>query len=376
MVGDVPLIDLAAQQARLRPLIEKAMQDVLAHGQYVLGPEVVALEDELSSRFGVAHTVTCASGTDALILLLLAVGIGDGDAVFVPSFTFSATAEAVAVAGATPVFVDVDAATFTMSAESLEAAVPVALSSGVTPRAVVAVDLFGHPAAYDALATVADAHGLVLLGDAAQSLGARWRGEASVAVPVAAATSFFPSKPLGCYGDGGAILTSSDELAALARSLRTHGEGASRHENLRIGRNSRLDTLQAAVLLAKLTAFDDERARRADIAARYSTCLDEGVITPAVHPEAEPAWALYTIRVPARARFVERMAAGGIATAVYYPRPLHLQPAYARFPRAADLGVSERLAAEVVSIPAHADLRETEQDRVIEAVMAALTAPH
>ena len=365
----VPLVDLAAQRRRLGGRIEAAIARVLGHGRFILGPEVGELEQALAERVGVRHAVTCASGTDALLLALLARGIGRGDAVFVPSFTFAATAEAVALAGATPVLVDVDA-TFTLDPASLcEAIAMVRQATALRPRAVIPVDLFGQPARYDSLRPIARAHDLFVLQDAAQSFGARWQGQPVGRQGDAAATSFYPSKPLGGYGDGGAVLTDDDALAARVRSLARHGSGAdSPSEHVRIGLNSRLDTMQAAILLAKLPALDQERAARAAIARRYATALDGSITVPQARPEVEHAWSCYTVLVGQRDALAERLAACGIASAVYYRKPLHAQPAYAGFPRVARLPVAEALARSAISLPVHADLGPRAQARIVDAI--------
>ena len=370
MAKHVPLLDLAAQQGRLRGRLDAAINEVLAHGQYILGPQVRRLEEELEQRFDVKHVVSCASGTDALVLMLLGCDLGAGDGVFIPAFTFAATAEAVVIAGATPVFVDVDPSTYTLSPESLGKAIS-EHKDKFKRMAILAVDLFGHPADYSGLEVVATAHDMLLLTDAAQALGAQWRARSVASVPRAAATSFFPSKPLGCYGDGGAVFLSDDDRAGVLRSLRVHGQGAHKYDNVRVGFNSRLDTLQAAVLLAKLTIFDEDLTRRADIAARYSEHLGDVVQTPFVHPDARPAWPIYTVRTLNRDRFVELLRADNVSTAIYYPRPLHLQPAYRHQPRVADLAVSEQLALECVALPMYAELSISDQDRVIAAVVRA-----
>jgi dTDP-4-amino-4,6-dideoxygalactose transaminase len=365
----LPLVDLAAQRTRLDGRIEAAIAGVIAHGRFILGPEVDALEQALAERVGVGHAITCASGTDALLLALLARGIGPGDAVFVPSFTFAATAEAVALAGATPVLVDIDA-TFTLDPASLdEALAMVRRATALQPRAVIPVDLFGQPARYDSLLPIARAHDLFVLQDAAQSFGAKWRGQPVGRQGDAAATSFYPSKPLGGYGDGGAVLTDDDDLATRVRSLARHGVGAGgSSEHVRIGLNSRLDTMQAAILLAKLQALDQERAARAAIARRYRAALAEHVGVPQARAEVEHAWSCYTVLVEQRDALARDLAARGIASAVYYRKPLHEQPAYAAFPRVARLPVAEACARQAISLPIHADLDPREQTRIVDAI--------
>ena len=365
---NLPLIDLAAQRRRLGGRIEAAIDRVLSHGQFVLGPEVAALESALASYVGVRHAITCASGTDALRLALWARGIGRGDAVFVPAFTFAASAEAIALTGATPVLVDVGEH-FNLDPASLEEALAVIGVDGrLRPRAVVTVDLFGHPAPYVDLLSIAREHGLFVLQDTAQSFGARWR-----AVPVggqgdAAATSFYPSKPLGGYGDGGAVFTDDDQLAARMRSLGNHGVSDDGSEHEEIGMNSRLDTLQAAVLLAKLPVIEEERAARSAIAQRYADGLRDQVELPSAAADVEPAWSYYTIQTLHRDALREMLAGRGIASAIYYPRPLHRHPAYTAVPRAPGLPVAERLASSVLSLPMHADLQPDDQQAIIDTI--------
>ncbi len=371
---DLPLVDLAAQRRRIGAEIDGAMAAVVDHGQFIQGPEVARLEDELARRCGVAHAVGCSSGTDALLLALLASGVGPGQAVFVPAFSFVATAEVVALVGATPVFVDIRAATFNLDPTSLGDAVGAARELGLRPAGVIAVDLFGQPADYPAIRSVADDAGLWVLADAAQSLGGTLDGQPVGSLADVTATSFFPAKPLGCYGDGGAVFVDDGDMADRVRSLRVHGKGKSRYDNVRIGMNSRLDTLQAAVLLAKLAIFDDELARRQRVAARYAEGLAGVVGVPSVAAGATSAWAAYTVTAPGRDRLAAALRRSGIATAVYYPRPLHHQPAFAAFPVApGGLAVSERLATEVLSLPMHPYLEPAAQDRVVDAVRLALS---
>jgi dTDP-4-amino-4,6-dideoxygalactose transaminase len=363
----LPLIDLAAQRQHLAGRIEAAIARVLAHGQFISGPEVEALEQALAGHVGVRHAIACASGTDALALALLARGIGAGDAVFVPAFTFVASAEAVALAGATPVLVDVGA-DFTLDPASLgEAIAAIGREGALRSRAVLPVDLFGQPARYEDIRPVARAHGLFVLQDAAQSFGARWRGEPAGRQGDAAALSFYPSKPLGAYGDGGAVLTDDDALAERVRSLARHGVGQD-GLHVRIGANSRLDTLQAAILLAKLPALDRERAARAAIARRYAEALEGLVAVPRPRDDVEHAWSCYTVSSRRRDALAQGLAERGIASAVYYRRPLHQQPAYARFPRAPALPVAEALAGGVVSLPMHAYLEPRDQARIVDAI--------
>ncbi len=357
--------------------VDAAILRVLDHGQFILGPEVHELEAELSRFCGAAHVVSCANGTDALGLVLMARGVSAGDAVLCPSFTFAATAEVVAWLGATAVFVDVDPVSFNMDAESLERGIETAKGLGLKPVGVISVDLFGQPADYDTIEPVCAAHGLWLLSDAAQSFGATYRGREVGTIGLATSTSFFPSKPLGCYGDGGAIFTDDAELAAVLRSLRVHGEGVDKYDNVRIGINGRLDSIQAAVLLQKLKIFPDEIAMRERIVARYSDALKDVVAVPVIAEGSTSVWAQYTIKIDGgrRDRLAAALRAEGIPTAVYYPKPLHRQPAYKHYPSAGNgLPVSDALAAQVLSLPMHPYLGEQDQDRVVESVRRNLRA--
>ena len=372
-MADVPLIDLASQRRRLGGRVEAAIARVLEHGSFILGPEVAELEERLAAYVGIGHAVTCSSGTDALLMAFMAHGVGPGDAVVVPSFTFAATAEAAVLAGAVPVFADVLPDTFDLDPKSVELAVDAATSSGLRAAAVVTVDLYGQPADYDAIGAVCEARDLLLVADAAQSFGGAWRGQRVGGVAEITTTSFFPSKPLGCYGDGGAIFTDDGDVAERLRSVRVHGRGTSKYDNARLGLNARLDTLQAAILLEKLQVIDEERDARARVAAAYNERLPSTISVPAVRVEATSAWAYYTVRVDHRDETAAALAAEGVSTAIYYPTPLHRQPAYAEYPRATeDLGVCDALAATVLSLPMHAYLDEASQNRVIEAVTDAV----
>ena len=371
----IPFIDVAAQRRRLGRAVDDAVARVLAHCQFIHGPEVRALEAELAAFCGARHAIACSSGTDALRLVLMAWGIGPDDAVICPAFTFCATAEVVALCGATPVMADVEPGTFNLDPASCERAARTAIALGLKPRAVIPVDLFGLPADHDAIAAVAAAHGMLVLDDAAQAFGAVYQGRKLGALAPATATSFFPAKPLGCYGDGGAIFTDDDGLAALLRKLRVHGEGADKYDTVAIGLTGRLDTIQAAILLEKLKVFPDEILARDRIAARYAAGLAEVATVPRVAAESRSVWAQYTIRLAPgrRGPLAAALKAQGIPTAVYYAKPLHRQAAYAHFPVAAGgLPVSERLADEVISLPMHAYLEPPVQDRIIAAVRRAL----
>jgi dTDP-4-amino-4,6-dideoxygalactose transaminase len=371
----IPFIDVAAQRRRLGPAIDQAVARVLAHCQFIQGPEVRAFEADLAAFCGAKHVIGCSSGTDALLLVLMAWEIGPGDAVICPSFTYHATAEAVALLGATPVIADVDADTFNLSTESCERAVAAAKKKGLKPRAIIPVDLFGLPAEHDAINALAAAHGLLVLDDAAQAFGATYRGRKLGVLSTATATSFFPAKPLGCYGDGGAVFTDDDALAARVKSLRVHGEGVDRYEAARIGITGRLDTIQAAVLIEKLKIFPDEIAARDRVATRYADGLGDVAIVPRAGNESTSVWAQYTIRLKPGRRdaLAASLKAEGIPTAIYYTKPLHRQPAYRGCPIAeGGVPVSEQLAEEVISLPMHAYLDPPVQDRIIESVRRAL----
>lgn len=371
--GPIPFIDLQAQRRRLGERINQAVLRVLDHGKYILGPEVHQLETQLAEFSGARHAVTCSSGTDALLLILMAWEIGPKDAVFVPTFTFAATAEVVALLGATPIFCDVLVDSFNLNPKSLEAAIDVAKRHNLAPRAVIAVDLFGQPADYRHIEALATAHGLKILADAAQSFGATLDERRAGTMGDATATSFFPAKPLGCYGDGGAVLTADTDLAEAIVSLRVHGKGTDKYDNQRIGINGRLDTMQAAILLEKLAIFEDEIAARQAVADRYVAGLAGRVRVPELIDGATSVWAQYTIALENRDNLASTLKAHGIPTAIYYPRPLHLQSAYRDFPRAsADLPVSERLARQVLSLPMHPYLEPQVQDGIIEVVRGAV----
>lgn len=372
--SSLAFIDLKAQRLQLGDRVDRNLARVLEHGKFIMGPEVHELEQRLAQRAGVTHVVTCSSGTDALLLPLLAWGIGRGDAVFVPSFTFTATAEVVALLGATPVFCDVEPHTFNLDPDSLQAAIDeVTRTAELKPRVVIPVDLFGQPADYPDIERIAAAAELRVLADAAQSFGATLDGRPVGSFGAATATSFFPAKPLGCFGDGGAVFTNDDHLASVMRSLRVHGKGTDKYDTVRIGLNARLDTLQAAVLLAKLEIFDDELRRRRDVADRYTRGLREYASTPPVGPDRSSTWAQLTIRLPDRDRVAGDLRGSGVPTAVYYPQPLHRQPAF-RGARLAPAGcpVSEFLSHEVLSLPMHPYLTGPDQDHVMRVLRQAV----
>ena len=371
----IPFIDVAAQRRRLGGAVDEAIARVLAHCQFIQGPEVRALESELAAFCGARHAIATSSGTDALRLVLMAWGIGPGDAVICPAFTFCATAEVVALCGATPGMADVTAETFNLDPASCARAVATAKRLGLKPRAVIPVDLFGLPADHDAIAALAAAHGMQVLDDAAQAFGATYRARKLGTLATATATSFFPAKPLGCYGDGGAIFTDDDALAERLRSLRVHGEGADKYDAARIGITGRLDTIQAAILLEKLKIFPEEIVARNAVAQRYAAGLAGVATVPRVGNESTSVWAQYTIRLAPGRR--DTLAAAlkdrGIPTAIYYAKPLHRQAAYRGFPVAeGGLPASEQLAEEVISLPMHAYLDQPVQDRIIAAVRQAL----
>ncbi|WP_426441761.1 DegT/DnrJ/EryC1/StrS family aminotransferase [Bradyrhizobium genosp. P] len=374
----IPFVDIAAQRQRLGKSIDEAVARVLNHCQFINGPEVTALEKALAAYSGARHVVTCASGTDALLMVLMAKNVGPGDAVLCPSFTFCATGEAVALTGATPVFVDVDAATFNIDVNSLKRGIATARARGLKPVGIIPVDLFGQSADHDAVAAVAEAEGLFVLDDAAQGFGASFKGRKLGTFGLATATSFFPAKPLGCFGDGGAIFTDDDELANTLRSIRVHGQGSDKYDNVRLGLTGRLDTMQAAILIEKLKIFDDEIAARNRVAERYSRGLGNLVAVPHLASGCTSVWAQYTIRLPKgtdRDSFAGALKAQGVPTAIYYTRSMHQQTAYRNFPVAdGGLPVSESLSDDVISLPMHAYLDEASQERVIQAVRGALQA--
>lgn len=358
-------IDLAAQQARLKTQIDANIQKVLAHGQYILGPEVAELEEQLADYCGAKHCISCANGTDALQIALMALGIGPGDEVITPGFTYIATAEAVALLGAKPVYVDIDEKTYNLDPALLEAA--------ITPntKAIIPVSLYGQCADFDTINAIAEQHGLPVIEDAAQSFGATYKGRQSGSLSTIACTSFFPSKPLGCYGDGGALFTDDDRLATLIRQIARHGQDR-RYHHIRIGVNSRLDTLQAAVLLPKLAVLEEEMQLRQEVAARYGQALAEiGIDAPFIEAHNRSAYAQYTIRSTERDKLQTALKAAGIPTAVHYPIPLNKQPAVASD---AVLPVGDRVAQEVLSLPMHPYLNEADIRRVAAAIQAALNS--
>ena len=376
--SDAPIefIDLGAQRRRLGRRVDEAILRVVDHGKYIMGPEVAVFEQELAAFCGAKHVLSCANGTDALGLALMVKGLKPGQAVLVPSFTFAATAEVVAWFDAVPVFVDVREDTFNMDPASLKAGIATAIRLGLEPVGIISVDLFGLPAEYDQILSTAVAHGLWLICDAAQSFGAAYKGRNVGTIGHMTTTSFFPSKPLGCYGDGGAVLVEDDDAFAVLKSLRVHGQGSDKYDNVRIGMNARLDTIQAAVLSEKLTIFTDEIDARNRVAARYQELLDEVVIVPEIPIGLTSVWAQYTVRLPIgrdRDRVAAKLKAAGVPTAAYYAKPLHSQSAYRNYPVAGNgLPVCDRLAYEVLSLPMHPYLDKNTQDRIAGALRTAL----
>ncbi len=368
----VQFFDLQRQRARLEGDIRRRMDAVLAHGQFILGPEVTQLEQRLAAYAGVGHVIGVSSGRDALMIAMMAMGVKPGDAVFVPAFTFAATAGSVVSVGATPVFVDVDAATFNMDPADLERAIDETVKAGkLQPRAVMPVDLYGLPADYPAISAVAARHGMTVLADAAQSFGGASGNKRVGALAPISATSFYPTKPLGCYGDGGAVLAEDADLAEKVRMIRSHGRAGDGDEAHVLGLTGRLDSLQAAILLAKLEVFDEELARRRAIAQRYTAGLAGAVSVPRIPAGYDSAFALYTIRVPGRDAVRERLTAMGIGSALFYRLALHQHPAFKGYD-GRRLPVSEMLANDVLSLPIHPDLTDAEVERVIAAVREAV----
>lgn len=359
----IEFIDLKAQQSRIKTEIDAGIQRVLAHGQYILGPEVAELEEKLAAYVGAKYCITCANGTDALQIVQMAFGIGPGDEVITPGFTYIATAETVAVLGATPVYVDVNPKTYNLDVEKLEAA--------ITPRtkAIIPVSLYGQCADFDAINAIAAKYNLPVIEDAAQSFGATYKDRKSCNLSTVACTSFFPSKPLGCYGDGGAIFTNDEELAKVIRQIARHGQDR-RYHHIRVGVNSRLDTLQAAILLPKLAILDDEMQARQRVAEIYTKLFNEvGVATtPFIEVHNQSAWAQYTIQIEGRSEVQEKLKVRGIPTAVHYPIPLNKQPAVAN--ENAVLPIGDAIAERVMSLPMHPYLTSEAQEKIVSALLS------
>ncbi len=384
-------IDLAPQQKRIRDKIEANIRAVLDHCKYILGPEVKALEDRLAEYVRVKHAIACASGTDALLLALLAKNCGPGDAIFTTPFTFIATAEVISLIGATPIFVDIDPNTFNIDPAKLELAIKALKSrdrriyplpstmnshlSAITAKGVIPVDLFGLPADYDSINAIAGRSGLFVIADAAQSFGAEYKSRKACSLGDVACTSFFPSKPLSCYGDGGMCFTDDENLADLMRSIRVHGKGNHKYENVRVGINGRLDTMQAAILLAKFDIFSEEIELRNQVASRYTEPLRllESLITPDIPYGYKSAWALYSVLArdeQHRSAFQKRLRETGVPTAVYYPKPLHLQKAFAFLGyKEGDFPESEDCSRRIFSLPMHPYLNEEEQQLITEVLL-------
>lgn len=372
----IPFIDLKAQQVRIRDKIDAGLAQVLDHGGYILGPEIGALETRLGEWSGAKHNISCSSGTDALLLALHGLGLKPGEGVIVPSFTFAASAEVMPVMGAVPVFAEVDPITFNLDAGRLDAAMDAANASGVKVVGIIGVGLFGQPADLEALMKYAVAHDLWLIDDAAQSFGASWQSGKVGSLAHVTCTSFFPAKPLGCYGDGGAVFTDNDEVAQIIRSCRVHGMGKDKYQNVRIGMTGRLDTMQAVVLDAKLDIFAEELELRQQIAERYHTKIGNIVEVPRLRPEATSSWAQYTIKLPDginRDDVCASMNGAGVPTAIYYPVPMHRQGPYTGFPVAGgSLEGTDSLSKSVMSLPMHPYLEEDVQNTVVSALKAAL----
>lgn len=373
----IAFIDLKAQQDLIKPKIDAAIARVLAHGNYIMGAEVAEFEKQLSAFCGAKHSISCSNGTDAIALILMAKDVKAGDAIFVPSFTFAATAEVIAWMGASAVFVDCDPRTYNICPADLEKAIAHATKQNLKPTGIITVDLFGLPADYTAIENIANTHDLWILDDAAQGFGASHRGRKLGTIGMATATSFFPAKPLGCYGDGGAIFTDDDELADIIKSLRIHGKGTDKYDNTRVGMNGRLDTLQAAILIEKLAIFPEEIAARQKIAQAYNDGFSDVIQTPVIGNDNTCVWAQYTLALKEgqnRDAVLEALKDAGVPTAVYYPKPLHLQTAYLPQERTGNgiLPVCESLAGRVFSLPMHPYLDKGTQDYIINSVRSAL----
>lgn len=370
---NINLVDLKAQQEIIYPAIMDRVRRVLAHGKFIMGPEINELEERLAVYVGVNHVITCSSGTDALLMPLMAFEIGPGDAVFTTPFTFIATAEVIQLVGAIPVFVDIEPRTFNIDPELLAETIANLQKDprtcNLNPKAIITVDLFGQPADYEQINKIAKEYNLVVLEDAAQSFGATYKGKKACSLANAAATSFFPSKPLGCYGDGGAIFTDDDNFADILRSIRVHGQGSNKYENVRIGLNGRLDTLQAAILLAKLDIFDQEIATRQEVARRYTEGLAQTLEVPYVAPDRTSVWAQYSVLSDNKNDLMQKLKKAGVPTAVYYTLPLHLQGAFKHLGyQKGDFIISESCSQRIFSLPMHPYLSAKQQNTIIMAL--------
>ena len=385
--NNISFVDLAAQQEQIYPELEKRIKKVLSHGKYIMGPEVTELEEKLAEFVGVKYAISCSSGTDAILMALMADGVGPGDAVFTTPFTFIATAEVISLLGATPVFVDIDSRTFNIDSSQLEAAIKAVKkndpsiyplprtceSQPASPKAIIPVDIFGLPADYDRINTIAKDQSLFVVEDAAQSFGATYHGKRACALSDVAATSFFPAKPLGCYGDGGAILTDNDHLAATIKSIRLHGKGTEKYDNVRVGINGRLDTLQAAILLEKLRLFPQEVKERNRVAVRYSKGLKDLLEVPVVPEGMTSVWAQYSVLSDQKESLQTALKENGIPTAVYYPKPLHLQTAFSSLGyKEGAFPVSEKVSQMIFSLPMHPYLKNEQIDRIVQVIKTAL----
>lgn len=373
----IPFIDLKAQQERIRDDVDQRIAAVLNHGAYIMGPEVTELETELGKWAQTKHVISCSSGTDALILALLGKKLRPGQGVICPSFTFAATAESLAVLGASPVFADVDPHSFNLDPRNLSAALQAGTDAGIDVVGIMPVGLFGMPAEMRAIRDFAQKKGLWIIDDAAQSFGAHYQDIPVGKLADVTCTSFFPAKPLGCYGDGGALFTDDDEVADIARSCRVHGMGETKYHNDRIGMTARLDTMQAAVLLSKLSIFKDELARRQAVADHYQDRLAEHVITPRLSQDATSSWAQYTIKLPQhieRQKVQDYLLSQNVPTMVYYPIPMHKQKPYQRYPVAnQELAITDTLCDIVLALPMHPYLQEEQIESICSALISAVS---
>jgi dTDP-4-amino-4,6-dideoxygalactose transaminase len=373
---NIAFIDLAQQQARIRDKIDAGLTAVLNHGAYIMGPEVSALESRLGDWTKAAHNISCSSGTDALLLALHGLELQPGQGVIVPSFTFAASAEVMPTMGAIPIFAEVEADSFNLDPNKLEAALVAGKAANIDVVGIIGVGLFGQPANYDAIRTFANAHDLWLIDDAAQSFGAQWQGRPVGQLADVTCTSFFPAKPLGAYGDGGAVFTDDDKIADIIRSCRIHGMGKDKYENIRIGMTGRLDSMQAVVLDAKLDIFEEELVLRQAVADRYQTLIGDVVDAPRLAAGATSSWAQYCIKLPKtsnRDHVIKHLGASGVPTAIYYPIPMHQQPPYTAFPQSqCGLGVTLDLCRRVLALPMHPYLDEAQKQHIAAELRNAL----